>query len=202
MQKIKDIIYYNRNEIITVIICFILFFTFIFFNRKEDSIVINNIEKKEKEEKQEIDEETIMVDVKGEVNNPGTYEFEPGKRIIDAIEKSGGLTSKANVDSINLSEKITDEMVIFIPSKSDENTQSVFENKKKESSVVAKDTKISINTANISTLMTINGIGEKKAEAIVQYREQNGLFKSIEDITKVSGIGNSLFEKIKDYIKV
>ena len=200
MQKIKDYIYYNRKEIITVIICFISFLTFSCFNQKDETVILeNNIEK---EGKETIVESNIMVDVKGEVNNPGTYELELGKRIIDAIEKSGGLTNDADVNSINLSEKLIDEMVIYVPSKGDDNTQAVFDNKKKESSVEVKDSKISINTASASTLMTLNGIGQKKAEAIVSYREQNGPFKKIEDITKVSGIGNSVFDKIKEFIKV
>jgi competence protein ComEA len=198
MQKIKDYIYYNRKEIITIIICLISFVSFTLFSSKEESIVVNEII--EKEEDKTIKNTNIVVDVKGEIISPGTYEFEEGKRIVDAIEKSGGLTNNADVNSINLSEKLVDEMVIYIPSK-EENISS-FNNSKKEIIKEEKDSKISINTASITTLMTLKGIGQKKAESIVEYRQQHGPFKNIEEIKNISGIGNSIFDKIKDYIKV
>ena len=201
MQKIKDFIYYNRKEIITVFICISAFISFSLFSSKSEVITMSNdIEKdEEKEEKKE----TIMVDIKGEIQNPGTYELEMGNRIIDVINKSGGLTDDADVRSINLSEKLEDEMLIIIPSKEElVNNQPVINSKNNTNVNQAQDSKISINTANVSTLMTLKGIGQKKAESIVEYREKNGLFKKIEDITNVSGIGNSIFDKIKDYIKV
>ena len=202
MQKIKDFIYYNRKEIITVFICISAFISFSLFSSKSDVITMNtNLEKEKVIE--EIKEETIMVDIKGEIQNPGTYELEMGNRIIDVINKSGGLTDDADVRSINLSEKLEDEMLIVIPSKEESvNNQPVINSKNNTNVNQAQDSKISINTANVSTLMTLKGIGQKKAESIVEYREKNGLFKKIEDITNVSGIGNSIFDKIKDYIKV
>ena len=202
MQKIKDFIYYNRKEIITVLICISAFISFSLFSSKSDVITMNtNLEKEKVIE--EIKEETIMVDIKGEIQNPGTYELEIGNRIIDVINKSGGLTDDADVRSINLSEKLEDEMLIVIPSKEESvNNQPVINSKNNTNVNQAQDSKISINTANVSTLMTLKGIGQKKAESIVEYREKNGLFKKIEDITNVSGIGNSIFDKIKDYIKV
>ena len=202
MQKYKDLIYYNRKEIITVIICIITFFSFSLFNKEKSDIVLeNSIEKVETEK---IEDNKIIVDVKGEVNSPGTYELTSDDRIIDVIEKSGGLTNNANVESINLSEKLKDEMVIYIPSKEEINTE-IKTNIKKEKvneETTFKDNKISINKASLSELMTLSGIGEKKAKAIIEYRENNGLFKDIKDITNVSGIGNSIFDKIKDSIKL
>ena len=202
MQKIKDFIYYNRKEIITVLICISAFISFSLFSSKSDVITMNTNLGKEKVI-EEIKEETIMVDIKGEIQNPGTYELEIGNRIIDVINKSGGLTDDADIRSINLSEKLEDEMLIIIPSKEESvNNQPVINSKNNTNVNQAQDSKISINTANVSTLMTLKGIGQKKAESIVEYREKNGLFKKIEDITNVSGIGNSIFDKIKDYIKV
>ena len=201
MQKIKDFIYYNRKEIITVFICISAFISFSLFSSKSDVITMSN--DIEKDEEIEEKKETIMVDIKGEIQNPGTYELEIGNRIIDVINKSGGLTDDADVRSINLSEKLEDEMLIVIPSKEESvNNQPVINSKNNTNVNQAQDSKISINTANVSTLMTLKGIGQKKAESIVEYREKNGLFKKIEDITNVSGIGNSIFDKIKDYIKV
>ena len=200
MQKIKDFIYYNRKDIILVSIFIFFFVSYVLLNNNGNSenIIINE----DVEILENVNQKTIMIDIKGEVVKPGTYEFNNDERIIDAINKSGGLTSNANVESINLSEKLTVEMLIIIPSKEDEvisdsNSTKVVKEKKE-----VNDGKISINTGSISELMKLQGIGQKKAEAIIEYREKNGLFKDIKDITKVAGIGNSIFEKIKDNIKV
>ena len=92
-------------------------------------------------------------------------------------------------------------MLIIIPSVEEEQEETITNNSKGSTNVV-KDNKISINTASVNELITINGIGKAKAEEIVSYRNKNGLFKDIKDITKVSGIGNATYEKIKDYIKI
>lgn len=193
MQKIKDLIYYNRKEIIITTVFLIIFITYIFFNtnNSHEEIIENPII----EEKEIIEE--IVVDIKGEINNPGTYKVTPDKRVTDVIELSGGLKEKADTSSINLSEKVYDEMLIIIPSEEEEKSITTSENNK-----TVKDSKISINTASESELTTISGIGTSKAKSIVDYRNKNGKFKSIEEITNVSGIGQATFEKIKDYIKV
>lgn len=199
MEKIKNYLYYNRKELITILICFIIFISYIIFKNNDNNEIIeltNNIEK------EKIDE-TIIIDIKGEVNSPGTYEFNTNERIMDAIKKSGGLTDKADVSNINLSEKLSDEMLIIIPSIDE---KQIIENNKNESNNIKEinkqDNKISINTASVNELMKIKGIGKVKAEAIVKYRNNNGLFHDIKEIIKVSGIGNSTYEKIKAYIKI
>lgn len=197
MQKYKDFIYYNRKEIITIIICISLFGGYILFKKDDSYIVEENIIK------EEIIDKKLIIDIKGEINKPGTYEMNENDRIMDAVEISGGITDKADTSSINLSEKLKDEMLIIIPSL--EEKKDIVEETKKSNTITTKeikDSKISINTASISELMKINGIGQAKAQAIVDYRNTNGLFKDIKDITKVSGIGNSTFEKIKEYIKI
>ena len=216
MQKIKDFIYYNRKEIITVLLCFIIFGSILFFkddnNYNIQEYVDSSLVKDSKDGDKEVIIDKIVIDIKGEINSPGTYEFDNGGRINDAIIKAGGLTNKADTSYINLSEKLTDEMLIIIPSveetidlesnKEKINNTIVKDNKETIKEATIKDNKISINTASLSELMNIKGIGEIKAKSIIEYREKNGLFKSIEDITKVKGIGSSTFEKIKDYIKV
>ena len=216
MQKIKDFIYYNRKEIITVLLCFTIFGSILFFkddnNYNIQEYVDSSLVKDSKDGDKEVIIDKIVIDIKGEINSPGTYEFDNGGRINDAIIKAGGLTNKADTSYINLSEKLTDEMLIIIPSveetidlesnKEKINNTIVKDNKETIKEATIKDNKISINTASLSELMNIKGIGEIKAKSIIEYREKNGLFKSIEDITKVKGIGSSTFEKIKDYIKV
>lgn len=140
--------------------------------------------------------ELIRVDVKGEVNNPGVYEMDTGSIILDAINKAGGLTKKGSTSDINLSKALENEMVITVLAKSDSKSVS---NKTSNNSVKA-NSKVSINTGTLSDLMTLSGIGEAKAKSIISYREKNGLFKTIEDIKNVTGIGDALFAKIKEDI--
>lgn len=201
MQKIKDFIYYNRKELLIGALCLLTFFNFFFKNDNKEVIINDSISDIEK--KDDVEEKKIIVDIKGEVVSPGTYEMSIDDRVQDVIKKAGGLTSKANTESINLSEKVTDEMLIVIPS-IDSNTKPVEEKKPNTTSNnnIVSDGKVSINKASIQELMTIKGIGEAKAKAIIDYRNKQGSFKNIDELKNVSGIGNSTFEKIKDYIKL
>lgn len=205
MQKIKDFIYFNRKEILIVSVSIIAFLCYIFFNNEsttgmDNTIVEEEIIKEKEEIKDEIEEIKVVVDIKGEVTKPGTYEMILGKRVIDVINESGGLTTKADTSNINLSEKITDEMLIVIPSKDDIKKEEI--NNKTTPKKEQNDGKVSINTASIDELKKIKGIGDVKAKSIIEYRNENGRFKSIEEITNVNGIGSSTFEKIKNYIKI
>ena len=209
MQKIKDFIYYNRKDIIIFLIFLILFIisqvkNSIESNKNDEIIVEKEIVKECDEVVEKEENSTVVIDIKGEVNNPGTYELDDSKRIVDAIEKAGGLKENADTSYVNLSEKLIDEMLIYIPKFQEESQSVEYKNyvpEVKENKTV-KDSKISINSASIEELMTINGIGKSKATNIVNYRNKNGKFKKLEDLLNVSGIGNSTFEKIKDYIKL
>ncbi len=156
----------------------------------------------------------VVVDIKGMVVNPGVYEVESTKRVNDVIEMAGGLIEGADTSLINLAKIVSDEMTIIIYS-----SNEVLEKYKSEvclcdcpeitndaciNSDITSDqnTVVNINTARKEELMTISGLGDAKADAIIKYREENGNFNSIEEIKNVSGIGDSLFEKIKDYITV
>ena len=160
--------------------------------------------------------ETIRVDVKGMVKKAGVYELAKDSIVNDAIKKAGGLTSKADTTNVNLSKSLTNEMVIYIPKK-EEVTKSVVNDAlvdksnsvgfidNESSNATSKETtntstKININTATLKDLITLNGIGESKAQAILEYRTKNGNFKTLEDLKKVSGIGEAAYEKIKDNI--
>jgi len=157
----------------------------------------------------------VRVDVKGEVVNPGVQELSSNLVVMDAINAAGGIKEDATLENINLSKKVTDEMVIYVFNKEllekeSINNEVVCEipkcncetiNINNDNQTTTND-KISINTAGIDELTSLNGIGESKAKKIIEYREKNGPFKTIEDIKKVSGIGNSSFEKIKNYIKI
>ena len=184
-------------------------------NNEHDEIIEEEIET----------EKSLSIDIKGAVKNPGVYELKDGSVVKDAIDVSGGLLESANTEHINLSKKIVDEMVIIIYTNEEiqemtegstsvkvvdkecicpkiENNACIDNNNKYAniSSEINQSTsnKISLNNASKEELMTLNGIGESKANAIIEYRNNNGLFKQIEDITNVKGIGNSVYEKIKD----
>lgn len=156
--------------------------------------------------------ETIRVDVKGMVKKAGVYELAKDSIVNDAIKKAGGLTSKADTTNVNLSKSLTNEMVIYIPKK-EEVTKSVvndalvdksnsvgFIDNESSNETTNTTTKVNINTATLKELITLSGIGESKAQAILEYRTKNGNFKTLEDLKKVSGIGEAAYEKIKDNI--
>lgn len=128
-------------------------------------------------------EDNYVVEIKGEVNKPGLYIVRSNSRICDVIELAQGFTKNADTSNINLASKVSDGMQIVVSSYNG-----------------VKDGKVSINDASVAELITIPGIGEIKANAIVNYREKNGRFNNLEDLKKVSGISESLFEQIKDYI--
>lgn len=217
---------YRKQIVIGIFILFLLvggtiLTIFMFQSDKKDksdlvvSTATNSLKKKSKKE----NIENYKVDIKGEILTPGIYTLKSNSRVIDVIEMSGGLTENADTSVINLSKKITDEMVIIIYSKSEvkdfektKETEKIVQEKciKKDENALKNDAcitdsaktsgKVSINTATKEELMTLTGIGDSKAEDIIKYREENGPFKTIEDIKNVSGIGDSLFAKIKENI--
>ena len=203
--NVKDFLYYNRKYIFLIGILLLIFILYFYFFYDENVNVIeeenNNIFVKN-----EINADIsfkVVVDIKGEVNSPGTYEISDDKRIIDVINLAGGLTENADTTSINLSKKVLDEMVIMIPKKGSDNNESVInENIGIKNESIKNDGRISINTASLNELVNINGIGVSKATAIIEYRNKNGMFKSIDEIKNVSGIGDNTFEKIKNFIKL
>ncbi|MFC7060698.1 helix-hairpin-helix domain-containing protein [Halobacillus seohaensis] len=139
---------------------------------------------------------TIIVDVKGEVNEPGIYEMKPGTRVNDAIIQAGGMTENAEQTSVNFAQKIQDEMVILVTS-TEESRGDINSTSSSNSSAG-----IRINQATSEEIQSLQGIGPSKADAIVQYREENGLFRQIDDLLEISGIGEKTLKQIEDDIQV
>lgn len=230
MKKVKEL--FNRKLILSIISMFaIAGLSFVYISNTNKELKKSEVYDLEVEEKKtnnlEIEDaiKYITVDIKGEVKSPGVYKIEEGKRVVDAINASGGLTKKVVTKYINLSKVLKDEDVIIINNISElekiedkKNIEEIKINNKsnisvKESDVITNDksdivkesdsnknTIVNINTCTLEELLSINGIGESKAKSIIEYRENVGLFTSKEDIMKVSGIGKSLYDKIKDYI--
>ncbi len=213
----------KRHKSKIVIIIFILFSIFIIMDSsnleknevKEDV----SVKKETKKETKKEENKKVLVDVKGQVNNPGVYESTEKNTVMDVINQAGGLTNKSDTSNINLSKKLEDEMVIIVYSKEEIRQMKVkqtscpnynnacIDNKDEKSNLENSNTKsdnktelVNINTADEEKLQTLSGIGASKAKAIIEYRNTNGKFEKIEDIKNVSGIGDSAFEKIKDYI--
>lgn len=148
------------------------------------------------EEKTETDdEEMIFVHVCGAVKNPGVYELKAGSRIYEALEAAGGVTKAAVEDSINQAEILSDGQQLYVTTKEELANQAVH-------SGTTADGKININSASKEELMTLSGIGEAKADAIIRYRDERGGFKSIEDIMEIEGIKEGVFRKIEKKITV
>jgi competence protein ComEA len=146
----------------------------------------------------------MMADIKGAVKKPGVYEVSSDERIINLIEKAGGLQKDADPSAVNFAMKVSDEMVVYIPKKGEQMIEvgGVVASNQQPSSTIQGAGKVNLNTATTSELETLPGIGPAKSSAILEYREGNGAFKTIEDLKSISGIGEKTFEKLKDLITV
>lgn len=242
MEKLNEIkLFLNEHKSYVLVALAILILLlgggFIYFlNTKETNSLDSKIElEKENTKDEKLEEETttqectVMVDVKGQVNQPGLYQLFCNSRVQDAILASGGALESADTSVLNLSKVLEDEMVIIVYSKDEVKSFSSIkeEVKKKEEKcenqtiiknnacvtsekIVVEDnstssssnTKISLNHATKEELLTLTGIGESKGNLIIEYRNQNGGFKTIEEIKNVKGIGDKMFEKIKDNITI
>ena len=207
--KKEDVVLFFRQNVKSIILAFVCSLVLIigglfYFNQNKtedySAVSFSNIsnEANNKDEKAENrHDEKIFVDVKGAVKHPGVFETTKDKRVKDLIEEAGGLLDDADTSTLNLSQKVKDQMVIYVL-KHGEKPKQMSDGGSSSSNTDV----ININTANKEQLMKISGVGKTKAEAIISYREKNGDFKKKEDITKVRGIGKATFEKIKDKIEV
>ena len=152
----------------------------------------------EKTEVSTTQETVIFVDTKGAVKNPGVYQMKVGDRVKDALDAAGGLTAEADSQKVNLAQRVEDQMVIVVPKVGEEGAAAIPAGA--TSKEATKEGKVNINTATVEELKTLKGVGEKKAEAIIEYRKKNGSFKTKEDLMKVRGIGKKLFDSFQERI--
>ena len=234
------------NKIILVILLIIVLITFfslkyILITHKSVVIKDNSLLATSNELSTNDDKNTVKVDIKGAIKNPGVYELNANDRVEDVILKSGGILDEADISVINLSKKVFDEMVIIIYTKeevekmlngedviidniitdketlfpdikndatidnnnnNDSNNDSNNINKMESNESTNTQSIININTATIDELDSLPGIGNSKAQNIIDYRNINGNFKTIEDIMNVNGIGTAIYEQIKAYITI
>lgn len=189
---------------IVIFIGFLLFLIIYYIANQETATVLyeqpngNGLEIPEEAEEEIIKEterdQSIMVDIKGAVQNPGVYEVQANMRVHDVVQLAGGLTENADVFSINFAERVYDEMTIIVMEKGQEIASNSGGN--------GTSPKVKVNHATKEELMTLPNIGPSKADAIIQYREENGMFQKPEDLMEVSGIGEKTFEQLKDFIQI
>ena len=168
-------------------------------SEKENNKVFSE-DSKENKYLQTSSNNTIVVEIKGEVMKPDVYTLSEGSIVKDLIEMAGGLTNEADISNINRAKEINNHDLIIIRNINDVNMETEIKNN--EVNEESDDGKISINNSDISKLKEIPGVGEVKANSIILYREKNNGFKSIEELKNVDGIGEKTFEKIKDSIKL
>ena len=229
----------NNKKIIIILmaIIFILGILAVIFlsNKKDDSLEIgsfnlNNQENvssegmneemsKNVEKSQKENEDTIYIHIIGEVKNQGIITLKSGQRIIDAIEKAGGVTEQADLSKVNLAFILSDGQKVKIPNVNDKEENEIYVTDSSGNNVIINGgigvsignvgtydgvggRKVNINTANQTELETLNGVGPSLAAKIIDYRNKNGKFKNIEDLKNVSGIGDTKFEGIRNQVVV
>jgi len=203
----------RQEKIVFLIIISALLITFSWklYSKEKDRIIIvptadigeNDI----REEKELIDKKICIVHISGAVNQPGVYQLTEGERIIDAVKMAGGEMEKANVDAVNLAAHLYDGQKIVLPfiseNKEDEVNQNALVNQEfRQHDYSLNSSLLNLNAVTSAQLENLPGIGPALSERILAYRKNHGLFKNIEDIMNVSGIGEKRFESIKEYITV
>ena len=155
--------------------------------------------------------QVLYVHMCGAVTKEGVYELPAGSRLTDGIAVAGGFTEEADTSFHNLAAYLQDGQKVYVPTKEEVKDVSVEERLKYDafpetgiptSGQNGSVRKVNLNTADVSELMTLSGVGQSKAEAIIQYRMKVGAFSSIEELKNVTGIGDAMFERIKEYITV
>lgn len=223
LNKTQKIVLYGIGIVLVILIIIYLF--------TKDSTVYSDYSNLYPEENanvvkneikvEEVPKNLIYVYVAGEVNNPSVVELEEGQRVADAIEKAGGLTDSGEIKNINLAYKLQDGEKLYIPSldevmeSEEENTNidyitsGINSDKNQNTGNIESNLEsntdnglVNINTATQTELETLDGIGPSTAKKIIDYREENGKFSSIEEIQNVSGIGDAKYEAIKNDICV
>ena len=196
--------------VLIIIMCIVIGYYIISKTEKydySDIEKISNIIEEDREVDDNIIENKIVIHITGEVEEEGVIELEKGARISDAIEEAGGTTEEADLSNVNLAYSLSDGQKVKIPNINEKDEEIIVVEEKAGDNIIiegnkSKEEKININKAAQTEIETLPGIGPSTALKIITYRNEHGKFKNIEDIKNVSGIGDSKFENIKEYICV
>lgn len=194
--------YLKKGAFFAVIgITVILFFVFQNQKNADSDTEMTPVSEAEKEkelpEDAAEDDSAIVVDVKGAIEKPGIYEVPDDTRVNEVIEMAGGFIKKADQSMVNLAQKVQDEMVIAVPKKGEDQVQSDISD-----DTTNTEGKVNLNEAELEEIETLPGIGPSKAQTIIDYREENGLFRDVDELLEVSGIGEKTVENLEDDIQV
>lgn len=217
-EEIKERVldFWEENKIQIIIFTVGVILTFSYFNSKQNennveladtSTVISSVSIQTSSFKNEASQnkKEVYIDIKGAVNKPGLYHVKPSQRLGNVLNLAGGLKENADVSKLNLAHTLSDQMMIYIP-KQGENYQGdlIIEAKTNigDENTNSDSDLVDLNSASKDELQTLTGIGEKKAELIIQYREDNGGFKTVDDLKNVSGIGDKTFANLSSKITV
>ncbi|WP_430613769.1 helix-hairpin-helix domain-containing protein [Enterococcus sp. AZ120] len=147
-------------------------------------------------------ETMIYVDIKGAVKVPGIYQLKNQQRIWDALALAGGMSEEADTAQVNYAQKVKDQMIIYVPKKGESVAQSLETLQESAPAQQNQEEKINLNTATEAELQTISGIGAKKAQEIIRFRDEQGPFKTVEELKNVPGIGEKTVDRLKDMLTV
>ena len=212
----------NIKKVFIIILCVVFLICIVFFLlnnfnndfeeivfENDEDLVLNDLDKEYltnteiKINKKNIYENEIIIHITGEVNNPGIVILKENSRIVDAIEAAGGITNEGSLDKVNLAYILSDGQKIYIPKINEE--KNIVSDDAGENIIQNNDnsiTKININTASLIQIQNLPGIGKSMAEKIIKYRNENGKFEKIEDLKKISGIGDAKLKNLIDYIYI
>lgn len=208
MQQLKLVIErYGVMLIGIIILLFVVIGTYLNTRSSNDIVQMTSVESKVTSvfHDETTEESWVYVDVKGEVKQPGVYRLREGERVVDAIKMAGGFLEEAAEIQLNLAQLLHDQMLIYVPNINDSTLLEEIPVGESHSGVGTEgvtNNLININTADVAQLTQLPGIGTKKAEAIVAHRQQNGFYPTIEALMEVTGIGQSTFETLKEWITV
>ncbi len=216
----KELWYVHKSKVLIVVGVFVVFCFFIWSRlyvpaetqaEQQVSYLMEAPDEDKEEAIEDVDvvmdtvhpkSEEVLIDIKGAVFQPGVYRMKEGERVIDAVEKAGGFLEDADTRKVNLASLLSDEMVIIVPHEGEEGEGEVLIISGSSPASDPVGGKININSASQDELTSLTGVGPAKALAIIDYRTDHGLFKTIEEIMNVTGIGEKSFEKIRDEITV
>lgn len=220
-EKIQEFLENNKWQIVTIVIAIIVTLIFVLPTRHSDSDTfeisssstsqISKVSTSVPQVKSSVTRKEIFVDIKGAVKHPGLYKAKSNQRLAYIIQQAGGLENNADVSKLNYAHKLSDQMMIYVPKQGENYTGDVIIELQSEdtmssdtsnSNTTEDNNKINLNTATKEQLTQLNGIGDKKAELIISYRDEHGKFKTIDELKNVSGIGDKTFAAISDKLTV
>ena len=201
IEKLKEIWLNYRNQCLIGLAIVIALVAYLGWQTKHQEPVVSNhmVVAKEDHQKDSRRPKRICVDVKGAVNRPGIYYLSRDSRVQEAIEAAGGQNAKADLRTVNLAKQLQDQQMIYIPVQGE---QAIPTDATAGGANEGGSEKVNINTANKDELQKLDGVGEKKAEKIIEYRQQHGEFKSADDLKNVNGFGDKTVAKLKDQLSV